>query len=71
MARVLGVDPEPLLSLGPKFDSEAFLEQVDKNPQVGVLFRKLQSGQLTPEQIEKMLSIATDGEGTHGEGAND
>lgn len=63
LAHALDADIEELLALAAKVSQEDLRETVTDNPGLGVLFRKLQSGRLTPEQIDKMLQISKDDSG--------
>lgn len=58
LARELGVDLEELLALAAKVSQEDLREAVAQDHRIGVLFRKLQSRDLTEEQLERMISIA-------------
>ena len=57
LARVLEADPEELLALAAKVSQEDLRKTVAADPRVGMLFRRLQSGTLGTDQIEKMLRI--------------
>jgi transcriptional regulator with XRE-family HTH domain len=58
LARELGADLEELLALAAKVSQEDLREAVAQDHRIGVLFRKLQSRDLTEEQLERMISIA-------------
>lgn len=58
LAHVLDADPEELLALAAKVSQDDLRKTVAADPRVGMLFRRLQSGSLTADQIEKMLRIA-------------
>lgn len=62
LARELEVDLEELLALAAKVSQEDLRKAVAQDSRVGVLFRKLQSRDLTKEQIEQMLEIAVPSE---------
>lgn len=66
LAQELGTDPEELLNLAGKVSSEQIRKAVESNPSVGILLRKIQSRDLTNEQIANMLKIATRGTGQKG-----
>lgn len=55
LATILESDPEELLSLAGKFDQKALHEVVAEIPEAGVLLRRLQSRQITREQIQKFI----------------
>lgn len=55
LALALDADAEELLDLAGKFDRRALREVVADIPEAGVLLRRIQSGQLTREQIRRML----------------
>lgn len=57
MSWELGYDSEQLLALAAKVSKPSIRAAVVRDPRAGVLFRKLQSGNLTREQITKMLSV--------------
>lgn len=59
MAKELSIDPEQLLSLAGKVSSEQIRSAVASNPSVGILLRKIQSRNLTSDQIARMVDIAT------------
>lgn len=59
LANRLNVGAEELLSLAAKVDADELREAVAQDPRIGVLFRKLQSRELTNDQVGKMLEIAT------------
>ena len=58
LAQELDQDEEELLALAAKVSQAQIRDVVADMPQAGMLFRKLQSGQLNRSQIEKMLEIA-------------
>jgi transcriptional regulator with XRE-family HTH domain len=58
LSRELGTDLEELLALAAKVSQEDLREAVAQDHRIGVLFRKLQSRDLTEEQLERMISIA-------------
>lgn len=62
MASLLGAEAEELLSLAGKISSDQIRKAVESNPDVGVLLRKLQSRNLTNDQVKRMLNIATNKE---------
>ena len=55
LADVLDAHSEDLLDLAGKVDYRALQEAVAEAPQVGVLLRRLQSRQISQEQIQKLL----------------
>lgn len=55
LAKILAADPEELLDLAGKFDAKALQDVVSEIPEAGVLLRRLQSKQVTREQIRKAL----------------
>jgi transcriptional regulator with XRE-family HTH domain len=59
MAKELSIDPEQLLSLAGKVSSEQIRSAVASNPSVGILLRKIQSRNLSSDQIARMVDIAT------------
>lgn len=62
LARELEADLEELLALAAKVSQEDLRKAVAQDPRVGVLFRKLQSRDLTKEQLEQILEIAVPSE---------
>jgi transcriptional regulator with XRE-family HTH domain len=67
MAKELSIDPEQLLSLAGKVSSEQIRSAVASNPSVGILLRKIQSRNLSSDQIARMVDIATGKEAPTGE----
>ena len=63
MARELDVGAEELLVLAGKVSSEQIRQAIQANPSVGILLRKIQSKNLTKQQIDRMVDIATGKEG--------
>jgi len=61
MAAELGADEEELLSLAAKVSQGELRESVNRDARMGVLFRKLQTGSLTEEQICGMIKIMEEG----------
>ncbi len=59
IAQELGEDVEEMLGLAGKFSSEKMRRVVEKEPNVGRLLRRIQSRNLTSEQIRRMLEIAS------------
>ena len=59
MAKKLEVDAEELLSLAGKISGEQIRKAVEANPDVGILLRKLQSRNLTNDQVKDMLNIVS------------
>lgn len=59
IAKVLEVDTEELLALAAKVSPNEFRDVVEEDNRIGVLFRRLQSGALTDEQIKGMLKISS------------
>jgi len=68
IARELGEDEEELLSLAGKFSPVQMRKAVEEQPEVGKLLRRIQSRQLTSNQLKQMLDIAS-GEENQGEKA--
>jgi len=62
LAQELEADLEELLALAAKVSQEDLRETVAQDIRLGVLFRKLQSGNLSDSQIRKMLAIMDAGE---------
>ncbi len=58
IATQLGVGEEELLELAGKVSQEEIRKAVQLNPSVGILLRRIQSRNLTREQIENMVRIA-------------
>lgn len=56
LAKVLHTNAEDLLDLAGKFDTRALQQLVNQTPEAGILLRRLQSGDLTPEQIRKIVN---------------
>ncbi|MHB8112406.1 MAG: hypothetical protein ACYDHA_02975, partial [Bellilinea sp.] len=59
MAKILEIESEELLGLAGKISSEQIRKAVESNPDVGILLRKLQSRELTHNQLKEMLNIAS------------
>lgn len=59
MANKLDVEAEELLGLAGKISSEQIRKAVESNPDVGILLRRLQSRELTRDQLKEMLNIAS------------
>ena len=57
LAKHLGANEEELLALAAKVDAGELREAVAQDPRIGVLFRKLQSRELTTEQVGRMMDI--------------
>lgn len=55
LAGILEADPEELLDLAGKFDQKALQELVTEFPPAGVLLRRLQSGQISRDQIKRLV----------------
>jgi transcriptional regulator with XRE-family HTH domain len=70
MAHFLEVEPEELLGLAGKVSSEQLRKAVETNPNVGILLRKLQSRELSDNQIKYMLNIAMNKSEEHGTSNN-
>lgn len=68
LAAALDVEAEELLALAAKVSQEDLREAVADDHRIGVLFRKLQSGHLTEEQIRAMLKISGSTEGNDASG---
>ena len=62
LAQALDADPEEMLALAAKVSQKELRKTVAEDPRVGVLFRKLQSGSLSRDQIGRMLRISGSGE---------
>ena len=62
LAQELDQDEEELLALAAKVSQAQLRNVVAHMPEAGMLFRKLQSGQLNRSQIERMLEIAQEDE---------
>ena len=58
LAVTLGANAEGLLALAAKVSQDDLRDAVAEDSRIGVLFRKLQSGNLTEEQICAMLKIS-------------
>lgn len=57
LAKHLDANEEELLALAAKVDAGELREAVAQDPRIGVLFRKLQSRELTTEQVGRMMDI--------------
>ena len=57
LATVLNADVEELLALAAKVSQDELRDAVAEDSRIGVLFRKLQSGDLTEKQIQEMLRV--------------
>lgn len=62
LSRELESDLEGLLTLAPKVSQKDIRKAVAQDSRVGILFRKLQSRELTDDQLRRMLEIAESGE---------
>lgn len=63
IAQFLDANPDELLDLasrGGKIDPEALKNTIDKNPDVGILLRRLQRRNVTSEQLKKMMDALED-----------
>lgn len=58
LAKELNASKEELMTLAAKVDNDELREAVARDPRIGVLFRKLQSRELTDEQVSRMIDIA-------------
>ncbi|MGB5933823.1 MAG: helix-turn-helix transcriptional regulator [Anaerolineae bacterium] len=58
LARHLDADPEELKTLAGKFSRVALKEAAEEDERVALLLRKLQSQQLTNEQLERIFKVA-------------
>ena len=58
LAKELDTSKEELMALAAKVDNDELREAVARDPRVGILFRKLQSRELTDEQVSRMIDIA-------------
>ena len=54
----LDENPEYMLAIAGKVDMEEMRKAIAANPQVGILVRKLATGQVSDVQIEQMMWIA-------------
>ena len=59
IARELGENEEDLLGMAGKFSSDQIRKVVEEHPEVGKLLRRIQSRQLTSNQLKRMLDIAS------------
>ena len=59
LAAHLDSSVEDLLVLAAKVDLVELRDAVARDPRIGVLFRKLQSKELTNTQVNEMIKIAT------------
>jgi len=57
LAGELQTDAEELLSLAGKVSQSAVRETVARDERMGVLFRRLQRGQLSSKQIRELLAV--------------
>ncbi len=62
LAAELKADPEELLALAAKVSQGELRDVVAEDSRIGVLFRKLQSGNLTEKQIAEMLRVMGEGD---------
>lgn len=62
LATELKADPEELLALAAKVSQGELRDAVAEDSRIGVLFRKLQSGELTEKQIQEMLRVMKEGD---------
>ncbi len=63
LAQSLDANLEDLLDLasrGGKIDPDALKETIDKNPDVGILLRRLQGRKVTSEQLKRMMDALED-----------
>lgn len=67
LGKELGADPEALLALAAKVSQEDLRKTVARDPRLGVLFRRLQSGGLSDSQIRRILDIVDMEKGPFGE----
>ena len=58
LAIELEADLEELLALAARVSQKEVREAVAQDPRIGILFRKLQSQDLTEKQLDQILSIA-------------
>jgi HTH-type transcriptional regulator, competence development regulator len=58
MARELEVEEEELLAMAIKVSADELRKSAALDPEIGVLFRKLQSGNLTKDQLRQMIQIS-------------
>lgn len=58
IAQVLETDLEELFALAAKVSQENLRDVVAQDNRIGVLFRKLQSGELSEDQIREILKIS-------------
>jgi transcriptional regulator with XRE-family HTH domain len=62
LATVLNADAEELFALAAKVSQGELRDAVAEDSRIGVLFRKLQSGDLTEKQIQEMLRVMKEGD---------
>ncbi len=55
LAHALGADSEVLISYANSFDRHALRKVANKMPEAGLLFRRLQRGEITREQLQEFL----------------
>jgi len=67
LARELGADEEEMLALAAKVSQADVREVVERVPEAGIVFRRLQSGELSASQIKRMLEITEEEAGAAGE----
>ena len=58
LAATLGADAEELFAMAAKVSQDDLRDAVAEDGRIGVLFRKLQSGSLSEDQIRAMLKIS-------------
>ena len=62
LARELKVGEEEMLALAAKVSQAEVRKVVERIPEAGTVFRRLQSGGLSRSQIRRMLKITEEGE---------
>lgn len=55
LAKALEADEEELINFANSFDRNALRKVADDMPEAGVLFRRLQRGEITREQLKQFL----------------
>ena len=57
IAYALGKEPEEMLILAPKISQADIKAAINKDPRIGYLLQELLSGNLTSDQVSKMIEI--------------
>ena len=60
MAQILEIDADRLLDLAGKFNQSDLRRAVEDTPEIAILLRRLQSGNFTPAQINKMIQMTNE-----------